>query len=165
MGKGGMMNILITILSILLILAGLIGIIIPILPGSVLIFLGVLLFGLFTETIAVSTLVILGILIVALSIINYLIGLWGIKKMGATKYGTWGGIIGIIIGLVFSPFGLVSIFLCPILGTIIGEIIGGKKLLESAKVSLGHLIGYFLALILEFTLASYMIYIFIMSIF
>lgn len=155
------MTILITIISILLILTGLIGIIIPILPGSVLIFLGVLLFGLLTGTIAISTLAILGVLIIALSIINYAIGLWGIKKMGATRYGTWGGVIGILVGLIFSPFGLVSIFICPILGTIIGEIIGGKKLLQSAKISLGHLLGYFFALILEFTIASYMIYLFI----
>lgn len=159
------MTIFITITSILLILAGLIGIIIPILPGAVLIFLGVLMFGLFSGSIAISTLIILGIIIVALSIINYAIGLWGIKKLGASRWGIWGGIIGIIVGLIFSPFGLISIFLCPILGTIIGEIIGGKKLLASAKISLGHLLGYFLALILEFTLASYMIYLFIVALF
>lgn len=159
------MTIFIAVISILLILIGLIGIVIPILPGSVLIFLGVLLFGLFTDSIAISTIIILGILIVALSIINYAIGLWGIRKLGASRWGIWGGIMGIIVGLIFSPFGLVSIFLCPILGTIIGEFVGGKKLLESAKISLGHLIGYFLALILEFTLASYMIYLFIKALF
>ncbi|EKD56117.1 MAG: hypothetical protein ACD_58C00296G0009 [uncultured bacterium] len=149
--------------SILLILIGLIGIIIPIIPGSLMVFLGLVLYGLYTSAISLTVLSILAVLIIGLMILNYFIGLWGIKKMGATKYGTWGGIIGIIIGLVFSPFGLISIFICPILGTIIGEIIGGKKLLTSAKISLGHLIGYFIALILEFTLASYMIYIFIFS--
>ena len=157
------MTILIIIISILLILLGFIGIIIPILPGSLIVFLGILLFGLYSGSIAISTLIILGIIIVALSIINYAIGLWRIKKLGATRTGVWGGVIGIVAGLVFSPFGFVSIFICPILGTIIGEIIGGKKLLASAKISLGHLLGYFIALILEFTLASYMIYIFIIT--
>jgi hypothetical protein len=157
------MNILVTILSILLILTGLVGIIIPILPGSPFILLGLVIFGLFTGKIAISTLIFLGILILTLSIVNYLIGIFEIKKLGATSYGIWGGVIGIIIGLVFSPFGLISIFICPILGTIIGEVIGGKKLLASTKISLGHLIGYFISIILEFTLASYMIYIFIIS--
>lgn len=148
-------------ISIILMLIGLVGIIIPILPGSLMVFLGLVLYGLYTNTISITVLIILAILIIGLMTLNYFIGLWGIKKMGATKYGTWGGILGIIVGLVFSPFGLISIFICPILGTIIGEIVGGKKLLASAKISLGHLIGYFIALILEFTLASYMIYIFI----
>lgn len=155
------MIIIITIISILLIVTGLIGIVIPILPGSFFVYLGLFLYGLYTGAISLTVLIILAVLIIGLMTLNYFIGLWGIKKMGATKYGTWGGVIGIIVGLVFSPFGLVSIFLCPILGTIIGEFIGGKKLLESTKISLGHLIGYFIALILEFTLASYMIYIFI----
>lgn len=155
---------LILTISILLILIGFIGIVIPILPGSLIVFLGLVLYGLYTGTIGLTVLAILAVLIIVIMALNYFIGLWGIKKMGATKYGTWGGIIGIIIGLIFSPFGLVSIFLCPILGTIIGEIIGGKKLLASAKISLGHLMGYFIALILEFTLASYMIYLFISSV-
>lgn len=159
------MIIIITIISILLIITGLIGIVIPILPGSFFVYLGLFLYGLYTNAISPAVLTILAALIIVTMTLNYFIGLWGIKKMGATKYGTWGGIIGIIIGLIFSPFGLVSIFLCPILGTIIGEIIGGKKLLASAKISLGHLMGYFIALILEFTLASYMIYIFILAIF
>ena len=157
------MNIFIITISILLILAGLIGIIIPILPGSLFVYLGLFIFGIYTNLIALNTIIILGVLALLLAFINYFIGLWEIKKLGATSYGIWGGVIGIIIGLVFSPFGLISIFICPILGTIIGEVIGGKKLLASTKISLGHLIGYFISIILEFTLASYMIYIFIIS--
>lgn len=155
------MNIFVVSICILLIITGLVGIIIPILPGSLMVFLGLVLYGLYTGAISLTVLIILAMFIIGLMTLNYFIGFWGIKKMGATKYGTWGGIIGILVGLIFSPFGLISIFICPILGTIIGEIIGGKKLLQSAKISLGHLLGYFLALILEFTLASYMIYLFI----
>lgn len=159
------MHILITILAVILILIGLVGIVVPILPGSLLVFLGLALYGLYSHTISTTILITLAILIVGIMVLNYFVGLWGIKKMGATKFGTWGGIVGMIIGLIFSPFGLISIFICPILGTMIGEFIGGKKLLASAKISLGHLIGYFIALILEFTLASYMIYILILAIF
>jgi hypothetical protein len=155
------MTIFITVISILLILIGLIGIIIPILPGSLLVFLGLTLYGLYTESISLTILTILVVIIIIIMTLNYFIGLWGIKKMGATKYGTWGGVIGILVGLIFSPFGLISIFICPILGTIIGEVVGGKKLLASTKISLGHLIGYFISLVLEFTLAGYMIYVFI----
>lgn len=162
-----MINILIITICILLIITGLIGLIIPALPAVPLVFLGLLIYSIYTHftAITISTVLILGVLTIVAFIFNYFLGMIVVKKFGATKYGIYGGLIGILVGLLFTPFGLVSIIICPILGTIIGEVISGKKISDSGKVGLGTLIGYFLGILIDITLAAVMIFVFLSALF
>lgn len=162
-----MLNIVIIVICTLLILLGLIGLVIPVLPGVILVFGGILLYTLFTHfsTISLTTIVVLGILVIVDFIISQLLGIYTAKKFGATKYGIYGGLMGILVGLLFAPFGLISIIICPILGTIIGEVIAGKKISDSSKVGLGTLLGYFLGILIDITLAAVMIFILIKAVF
>jgi hypothetical protein len=157
------MNLFITILSIIVILIGVFGIIIPLIPGVPLILGGILIYALYYHFTIISLKMIgfLFILAVISLISNHLLGIITIQKMGASKYGIYGGLIGIVIGLIFSPFGLLSIIIAPFLGTLVGELISGKKLIDSSKISIGNLIGYILAILLDFTIAGIMIYVFI----
>lgn len=156
----------ITICS-LLIIAGLAGILIPGLPSLPLIFLGILIYAAFTHftTITLSTIIFFAFLTLLATGLSYVAGLIGAKKLGATRYGLWGGLIGLLIGLIFSPFGLFSIILGPLLGTIIGEMIGGKQALESSKIGLGTLVGYLAAIIIDLIIAGWMIFIFLKAVF
>lgn len=154
---------MIIIICFILILIGLLGILLPSLPGIPFIFASLLIYAIKTgfSEISITLLIILAILSTITQILDYFLAVYSSKYWGATKYGIWGGIIGLIIGILFSPFGLISIFIMPSIGAIIGEIIGGKKLLESTKIGIGNLIGVFIALTLKMILAGYMIFIFI----
>lgn len=162
-----MINIIIVIISTLLILAGLVGIILPAIPGVPLVFAGVFIYTILTKFISISwiTIIFLAILTILSLIIDYASGLIGAKKLGATKYGIWGGLVGLLIGLIFSPFGLISVVLMPLIGTIAGELIAGKKILHASKIGLGTLIGYLFAISLDLIIAGITIFTFIRAVF
>lgn len=160
------MNTLIIIICIILILIGLIGIILPALPGVVLVFSGVLVYALYHHfaAIGVQEISFLAVLLIISLINDSISSLIGAKKLGATKYGIWGGLIGLLVGLIFSPFGFISVIIMPLVGTVVGELIGGKKLLESSKIGLGTLIGFLISIAIDFTIAGIMIFTFLKAI-
>lgn len=139
------------ILSFILILAGLIGCILPVLPGPPLSYIGLLLahftrFAGFDTT----TLLLLALLAIIVQILDYIVPVWGTKKFGGTKYGTWGSIIGLIVGifvlpilgLTIGPFGLIGILAGPFFGALIGETIGGQKSDKAMRAAMGSFIGF-----------------------
>ncbi|OGD65808.1 hypothetical protein A3F08_01815 [Candidatus Berkelbacteria bacterium RIFCSPHIGHO2_12_FULL_36_9] len=136
---------------------------IPALPGVPLVFLGILIYAFYTNftIISLSTILLFAGLMILSIIVDYTSGLIGAKKLGATKYGIWGGLIGLLIGLVFSPFGFISVILMPLVGTITGELIGGKKIFESSQIGIGTLIGYLIAIIIDLSIAGWMILTFV----
>ena len=91
---------------------------------------------------------IFGFIAIAVQILDYIVPAWGTKKFGGTKYGTWGSIIGLLIGIfvlpsiiVLGPFGLFGIILGPFFGALVGEKIGGMgsdKALKAAFGSFSH---------------------------
>lgn len=139
------------ILAFILILAGLIGCLIPVLPGPPLSYIGLLLahftrFASFDTT----TLVTLALLAIIVQVLDYIVPVWGTKKFGGTKYGTWGSIIGLlvgifvlpILGLTIGPFGLLGILAGPFFGALIGETIGGQKSDKAMRAAIGSFIGF-----------------------
>lgn len=154
------------IFSALVIMTGILGILLPYLPGVPLIFTGLLIYALGTglEKINLVTIIIMAIL-AGVSLLNdYLLTFFGAKKMGITRFGIGGGVIGLLIGLIFSPLGLVSLIVCPILGIIIGELIAGRQVAKAAKVGLGALIGFTFGVMINLAIAGIMIYIFLFTI-
>lgn len=162
-----MLNIILILVVSLLIILGLIGVIIPALPGVPIVFLGLLIYAFFTNfaTVTWGTVLFLFTLTLISVTANYFSGLLVAKKLGATKYGIWGGMAGLLLGLIFSPFGLVSIIIAPLLGTVAGELIGGKKIIESSKIGLGTLVGYLAAIALDLVIAGWMIVVFLRALF
>ncbi len=161
-----MLNTIILIISSILILLGTIAIIIPYIPSVPIVFLGVLIYAIYTgfATISVTMIIIMFVLTLISIAISYFLMIYGSKYSGATKYGMYGAVIGILVGLIFSPFGFVSILICPPLGTIIGEIIAGKKLLESSKSSLGTIAGLFLGTLINISIVAWMIFVFVKAV-
>ena len=152
--------------TILLILIGIIGTIIPGLPGNPLIFAGIFLYSFLTgfEKIETSTLITLGVIAVLAQLFDYLAGAYGAKKMGSTKAGVWGAIIGGILGaLSMNPIGLVlGIFF----GAFVGELFfAGKNASHSFMIGLGSLLGFLGGTVAKFILGIAMIIIFFWSVF
>jgi uncharacterized protein YqgC (DUF456 family) len=149
------------IIGSIFVLLGIAGCVLPILPGPVLSFLGLLLLALlkhFSPPLTPTLIIIMAILTVVVTIGDYLIPLWGAKRYGATKWGIWGSVIGMAIGIFFSPFGM-------LLGAFIGAVIvewlvqkeRGKALKAGWGVFIGSLAGTALKLGVSGMIAYYFI--------
>ena len=102
-------------LAILLIVCGLAGTIVPALPGIPMIFIGGWIIAYIDDYqyIGMGTLIALGVLTAISIAIDWLSQTMGAQKAGATKQGLTGALLGTIVGI---PFGLLGIFLFPVIG-------------------------------------------------
>jgi uncharacterized protein YqgC (DUF456 family) len=154
------MDYFLLVLAILLIITGLLGCVLPVLPGPPFSFLGLLLihFTRFADF-SITFLVIAAVIAVIVTILDYIVPIWGTKKFGGTKAGMWGATIGLIIGMVFlGPLGMI---LGPLFGAIIGELTQGAKSNVAIKAGLGSFLGFLLGVGLKLAASVYMTYHFI----
>lgn len=117
------MELLLLILGALLILFGFIGSFLPVVPGLPISLLGILIMQ---WTIApFSSAFIWGwaIAIVLFSVVDNFIPAWTSQKTGGTRYGFWGSLLGIIVGIGFPPIGFI---IGPLIGAFLGEMMGAK---------------------------------------
>ena len=155
-------DILLIIGGILLMIGGLAGSVLPMLPGIPLSYVGILLLH-FTSLVDFSpTFLIVWLLIVIIvQVLDYLIPIWGTKLFGGSKYGTWGSTIGIIVGLFFSPIGII---LGPFLGAVIGELIYGNNFSKALKAGFGAFLGFLTGTIAKLIIALVLIFFFVRAI-
>jgi len=155
--------VLIIVGSILMII-GIIGCIVPVIPGPPISFLGLLSLHFTTEyQFTTNFLIVMMLLAAAVTVLDYYVPIYGTKKFGGSNKGVWGSMIGLVLGLIFfPPFGII---IGPFLGAFIGELIEGKNSQEAMKSSLGSFIGLFFGTILKLISSSLMIYYFIIKLF
>ena len=153
------MNILLIGILVVFLGFGLIGSLIPNMPGTSVIFLGVLFYGLLDKFQHFSPwfLLILFIMTIGGSVGQYFIAGIGAKKFGSSRYGIIGAIIGLFFGLFFIP--LTGGFL---IGTFLGAIIAEafftfKNRKEVLKAGIGAVLGTMASLLFEFFIAIAMI--------
>ena len=129
------MDIVLIVFSVLFMIIGLLGCILPALPGPPLSYIGFLLLH-FTDRVQFSTtqILILLLLVVVAQVIDYFIPVLGSKYSGGTKWGSWGAFIGSVVGLFFLPWGLL---LGPFLGAVAGEPKGGADLISALRLGPG----------------------------
>ena len=140
-----MIDWILLIFAILLIIVGIIGCVIPVIPGPPISFGGILLlhytkFGDFTF----EFLVLMGFLAFAVTILDYIVPVWGTKKLGGSRYGIWGAAIGLVIGIFFFP--PIGIIIGPFAGALFGELIRENDLNKALKAALGSLVGFILGI-------------------
>ncbi len=154
------MDLLLIIISAVLIISGIIGSFMPILPGPLTSWFGLFILNLISSVEIDSTLLIITFIIaVTIFILDSLIPIYGSKYFGATKYGIIGASIGLVIGIITPiPFG---ILIGPILGALIGELLFNNDLKKSIKSSIGVLIGFVASSFIKFvtSIVYLMIYI------
>ena len=154
------MDLLLIIISAVLIISGIIGSFMPILPGPLTSWFGLFILNLISSVEIDSTLLIITFIIaITIFILDSLIPIYGSKYFGATKYGIIGASIGLVIGIIIPiPFG---ILIGPILGALIGELLFNNDLKKSIKSSIGVLIGFVASSFIKFvtSIVYLMIYI------
>lgn len=114
------MEYILVILALLCAVAGLLGAVLPALPGPPLSFVGLLLLLPCTDNdIETATVIATGIAAAIITVLDYVAPIWLAKKKGGSKYGTWGAGIGMFVGLFLGPWGII---LGPFAGAFIGEL-------------------------------------------
>ncbi len=125
-------------LTVGLMLVGLVGTVVPLLPGTILILVGAVVNYFTLQSIGWGTLVGLTFLMILAQALDIVSGAVGAKWFGATRWGAIGGILGAVVGLFF---GLIGIFIGPLVGALLGELLGGKGILPAGKSGWGTFLG------------------------
>ena len=146
------MDIFLLIIGFLLALIGIIGSFLPVLPGPLTSWFGLLILH-FTGAVPMNWTflgITLGIAIL-IWIVDYFIPAMGTKKFGGTRYGVIGTMVGLIVGLLAPiPFGII---IGPFLGAYIGEMLNEKNSGKALKAAFGSFIGFLTSSFLKFIAA------------
>jgi len=147
----------------ILMLLGLAGSILPILPGPPLSLIGLFLLALlkhFSPPLTPTFLIILAMVTILVVVMDYIIPLLGAKRYGASKWGVWGSVLGMAIGIFWSPFAmLVGAFL----GAVVVEWLVGKKKGDALRAGWGVVMGTLFATILRLGVSGMMTYYFVLA--
>jgi hypothetical protein len=154
-----MADYILLILGMMLMLFGIIGCLVPVLPGPPLSFLGLILlhatrFGQFTTPL----LIIMAFLTVVVTVLDYFVPAWGTRKFGGSKYGTRGATIGLIIGLFLGPAGII---IGPLAGAIVGELIFKDNIRYALRAGFGSLLGFLTGIGLKLAVSFVMTFYFV----
>lgn len=130
------------VVTLMVMSVGLAGCLLPAVPSTPVVLVAALVhrfvFG--DAGASIWVLAVLFVITVFSILMEYLASLIGAKKLGATKAGVWGAVVGTIVGLFFAPLGIIF---GPFLGAVSFELLGGRELGEAAKAGTGALIGFF----------------------
>jgi uncharacterized protein len=153
------MDIVWLILGIILMLGGIAGCFLPVLPGPPMSYVGLLILQLRTEPpFTVKFLVIWAIVTAVVTALDYYIPIYGTKKFGGTKYGVWGCTIGLLVGLWLGPVGVI---IGPFAGAFIGEMIYNSNSKIAFKSALGSFLGFLAGTLLKLVVCFVMAYYFV----
>ncbi len=147
--------------ALLIMLVGLAGVILPMLPGVPIIWLGAFLYGLSTgfEKINWNILGIFAILTAFTIVLDYVANLYGAKKMGATRWGIIGALFGMLVGLLTG--GLIGLLVGSFAGAVLGELLGGKTESQALRAGIGTFLGFLGGTLIKFIVGCIMIGVFL----
>jgi uncharacterized protein len=153
---------LIYLALLLLCFVGVIGAVVPIMPGPILIVGAAVIAGfIYNWDLVQIPLVVAGIVFVMCFAIDQLSGMWGAQKAGASSWGQIGSFVGLILGFVgllpVLPLGgpLVGMFFGPFVGAVVGELLYprqvslDRRVVISVKAGVGIVLGSVLGLIIQ----------------
>lgn len=142
------MDVFLALIGFLLVLLGILGSFLPVLPGPPTSWLGLFLLHL-TDAVPQNgtyLLICLGIALIA-TLLDYLLPSLSTQKFGGSKKGVWGCSIGLIVGLFLGPLG---ILFGPFVGAFLGELFNREKDVKKAlKAALGAFVGFLFSTVLK----------------
>ncbi len=150
------MTIALYALGLVLILAGVIGLLLPVLPGAPLIFAGLVSIAWADgfERIGGLGLLVLGVLTLLISIVDYVSSVTGARRFGASVW----GIVGAVAGLVMViPFGFVGLVVGPLAGALLAEYLREPDFRRAARIGVGSLLGFVIGTAVKYALAVFML--------
>jgi uncharacterized protein len=148
-------------LLIAVMLVGVVGAVVPAIPGTSLILIAIIIWGIISSSFAAIKIpLIVTVIVLILSIgVDFLAGYLGAKQAGASKWGQIGAFVGLLLGffglLPALPFGgpLLGILFGPLLGAIVGEYIYRKEFWLAVKAGIGIVVGTLIGNLIQGVLA------------
>lgn len=152
------MDVLVLILCSVIMIIGLIGCFIPIIPGPPLCYISLLVLNFFSSyQIENQFLIDWALIIVAITILDIWLQIYGVKKFGGKKMAINGTMIGLIVGLIVPiPFGFI---IGPFVGAFFGAYLESedKEFVKILKIAFGSIVGFLGGIVLKLVVCSYMI--------
>jgi len=161
-----MLLITIGVIGTIILILGFIGCFVPALPGPPLSFVALLILAIFQKfepPLTGNLVMVMIVITIIVTVLDYIIPVLGAKKYNSSKWGIWGAVIGMILGIIyFPPFGmLIGAFL----GAVLIELIVGKPGKEAMKAGWGVFLGTMAGIILKLTASGIMTYYFFIALF
>ena len=148
-------------LSVVLLIVGIVGSVLPVLPGPPLSWLGLLLLKFVSSIsyrISWTVIVVVGLFTLVVAILDNVLPIWSTKRNGGNKMVVWGAGIGFFAGFWFGPLGIV---LGPFVGALLGGLASGSHILPALKHASGAFIGFFAGIVLKFINLGVIVYWFV----
>lgn len=156
------MDVFWTILGVLLVFGGIVGSVAPLPPGPPLSYLGFLVVQLRSDPpFSLKFMLIWAGIVVTVSVLEYVIPIYGTKKFGGSRYGVWGCTIGLFCGLFFGLWGII---LGPFIGAFVGELIANNQSDKALKAAFGSFIGFLFSTLLKLIVCLVMAWYFVVAI-
>ena len=158
------MSILLWVLGTILVVVGLVGIVLPALPGTILIFVGLLLAAWADgfSRVGAGTLVLIGVIAAASYAVDFVAAAVGARHLGASRRAMAGAALGTLLGL---PFGIPGLIAGPFVGAVIGELTVHRDVARAGRAGVAAWIGFALGMAVKVALACSMIAIFLAAMF
>lgn len=152
------------ILSIILFAVGLLGTVLPVLPGAILIYGGMLLYGFMTHfsSLDANFFLMQALVLVLIFSVDFISSIVGTKSFGGSKNAVWGAIIGTMLGIVL--FGPLGVIIGPFLGAVAAELLRREDLNKAIRIGFGTLVGFLGGTFLKICAEIIMIVYFFMNI-
>ncbi|MGQ9804653.1 MAG: DUF456 domain-containing protein [Chlorobiales bacterium] len=134
------MEIFFWVLCAVCVLIGLVGTILPMLPGTPIVFIG-LLFGAWAndfEKVGWISLTVMAVLTALTFAVDFIATKIGVEKTGASSLALFGAMLGTVLGIFFGFFG---VFVFPFIGAVLGEYVVKRDAIQAGKVGLGTWLG------------------------
>lgn len=135
------------IIAGVLLLTGILGCLLPVLPGPPIAYFTLVLVE-FTslEPYSWGLLLTYAFLVILVTALDYFVPIWGAKYSGGSKWGTWGSTIGLIVGLFLGPIGMIF---GPFVGAVAGELANGKEFKQALRAGWGTFLGFMTGIVLK----------------
>lgn len=130
------------ILSIILFAVGILGTVLPVLPGAILVYAGMLLYGFMTNfsTLDVNFFLIQALVLLLIFSVDFIASVVSTQSFGGSRQAIWGAVIGTVLGIVF--FGPLGVIIGPFLGAVAAELLRKESLDQAIRVGFGTIIGF-----------------------
>jgi uncharacterized protein YqgC (DUF456 family) len=153
---------LLLVVGALIVIIGLVGLILPAIPGALLVFAGLLLAAWAEDFTYLGPWAI--VILAVLALLSYGVDLWatmfGAKKFGASKRAIIGAVIGSIVGIFL---GFPGVLFGPFIGAVMGELLERRSLQQATRAGFGATVGLVLGAAIKIALAFSMIGVFLVA--
>ncbi|SDD96403.1 hypothetical protein SAMN05421636_102452 [Pricia antarctica] len=156
------MDIVLLIIGFILMLVGILGSFLPVLPGPPISWVGLLLLQL-TSAVPQNWIFlgITGAVAIIVVALDYIIPAMGTKKFGGSRAGMVGTTIGLLVSLIFPVLGIFGIIIWPFIGALVGELINKADQKTALKAAFGSFMGFLTGTFLKFLVAAIFLGLFI----